>query len=344
MDPSTGAILALWSNPSFDPTPLSVGTATQMRKAWESLNDDPEKPLLSKAFQELYLPGSTGKLVTATAALQNGYGPDSTWPNPRVLDLPTTDDDLENFGGVHCNGGSKTITMAEAFEESCNVTFGEIGLELEANALTSMAFDWGFCPTLPPERVTCEEDTIDFLLGGEDGRFPEPAYFDERIPALAYSSVGLDNVITNPLHLALITAAIGNGGTLYEPLLVTQVRDAKGKVVREFGSSDLGHPISAVTASSMRQMMVSVTEQGTASSTFAGFPVQVAGKTGTATNGEDRPPNAWFTAFAPAGPTDTPTVAVTVIVLDGGDLGNEATGGREAAPIARQVIEAALGL
>jgi peptidoglycan glycosyltransferase len=94
----------------------------------------------------------------------------------------------------------------------------------------------------------------------------------------------------------------------------------------------------------MRPMMVSVTEQGTASSTFAGFPVQVAGKTGTATNGEDRPPNAWFTAFAPAGPTDTPTVAVTVIVLDGGDLGNEATGGREAAPIARQVIEAALGL
>jgi peptidoglycan glycosyltransferase len=344
LDPTSGQVLALWSNPSYDPQPLSVGTEAQMRRAWQALNDDPDKPLLSKAFQELYLPGSTGKLVTASAALQNGFGPDSMWPNPHELDLPTTDDDLQNFGNIHCNGGSAKISMAEAFEESCNVTFGEIGLELQADALTSMAFDWGFCPTLPPERVTCEDDPIGFVLGGEDGRFPEPSYFDERIPALAYSSVGLDNVLTNPLHLALITAAIANGGTLYEPQLVTEVRDAKGKVVREFGDSQIGHPISASTASSMQRMMVNVTTEGTAASTFAGFPQTVAGKTGTATNGEGRPPNAWFTAFAPAGPTDTPSIAVTVIVLDGGDLGNEATGGREAAPIARQVIEAALGL
>ena len=89
-------------------------------------------------------------------------------------------------------------------------------------------------------------------------------------------------------------------------------------------------------------MMLSVTESGTASTAFSGFPIDVAGKTGTATNGEDRPPNAWFTAFAPAGPGDRPAIAVAVIVLDGGDLGNEATGGQVAAPIARAVIDAYL--
>jgi len=174
-------------------------------------------------------------------------------------------------------------------------------------------------------------------------RFLGPT-LDERIPALAYSAVGLDNVLTNPLHLGLITSAIANGGTLYEPRLVTEVRDAQGQVVREFPKQDYGQPISANTAATMRQMMVSVTQGGTATTTFAGFPVTVAGKTGTATNGEDRPPNAWFTAFAPAGPTETPTIAVTVIVLDGGNLGNEATGGVEAAPIAREIIRVALGL
>jgi peptidoglycan glycosyltransferase len=345
IEPDSGNVLALWSNPSFDPTQLSVGTSDEMRRAWNRLNDDPEKPLLSKAFQELYLPGSTGKLVTATAALQT-FGPDDamtrSWPNPQVLDLPTTDDDLENFGGSLCNGGSRTVTMPEAFQESCNVTFGEIGLELRPDDLTRMAFDWGFCPTLPPERTTCGEDPIPFVLGGEDGRYPEPSYFDEREPALAYSAVGLDNVLTNPLHLAMITAAIANGGTLNEPRLVTQIRDAQGKVVKEFGTQDVAHPISAASVDAMRQMMVSVTQGGTASSTFAGFPWTVAGKTGTATNGEDRPPNAWFTAFAPAGAREIPRIAVTVIVLDGGFLGDEATGGQESAPIAAEVIRAAL--
>jgi peptidoglycan glycosyltransferase len=89
-------------------------------------------------------------------------------------------------------------------------------------------------------------------------------------------------------------------------------------------------------------MMLSVTQGGTASSAFAGFPIPVAGKTGTATNGEDVPPNAWFTAFAPAGQSDDARIAVAVIVLDGGSLGNEATGGQVSAPIARAVIDAYL--
>lgn len=343
LDPATGDLLAFWSNPGYDPNLLVSGTNDDMEEAWEALNADPEKPLLSKASQELYLPGSTFKLVTASAALQNGYGPQEEWPNPRVLDLPTTDDDLENFGGSLCNGGSKTVTMAEAFEESCNVTFGEIALELGAERFSRQAFGYGACPTLPPERTDCDDPPITFELPFEDGRFPEPAYFDQRTPALAYSGVGLDNVLMNPLHMGLVTAAIANGGAMMQPRIVTEVRDAQGRVVREFDPSEYGRPVSTATAEAMRQMMVSVVATGTG--TAAQIPgLTVAGKTGTATNGEDRPPNAWFTSFAPAGPTQEPEIVVTVIVLDGGDLGNEATGGRVAAPIAKAVIEAYLGV
>jgi penicillin-binding protein A len=340
-DPATGDLLAMYSNPSYDPTSLSVGTREEMTAAWERLNDDPAKPLLSKAFQELYLPGSTFKIVTASAALENGWGVDRMWPNPRVLDLPTTDDDLENFGGSLCAGGAPRVSMLRAFEDSCNVTFGEIALELGGDRLERQAADYGFCPTLPPERTTCDEPTIPFALGMQNGRFPEPSYFDQRIPALAYSGVGLDNVLTNPMHLALATSAIANGGVMMAPRLVTEVRDPQGRVVREVGTDVWGRPISTATAESMRQMMEAVVASGTGSA--AQIPgITVAGKTGTATNGEDRPPNAWFTAFAPAGATERPRIAVAVIVLDGGSLGNEATGGRVAAPIARAVIDAYL--
>jgi peptidoglycan glycosyltransferase len=169
-----------------------------------------------------------------------------------------------------------------------------------------------------------------------------PSYFDQNEAALARSAIGLDNDLTNPLHLALIAAAIGNGGTMYEPQLVTQVRDATtGAAITTYERSVYSKPLSAASAAQMRALMVSVVAGGTGYA--AQIPgVVVAGKTGTATNGEDQPPNAWFTSFAPAGPGQTPSIAVAVIVLDGGDLGNEATGGRVAAPIAKQVMEAYL--
>lgn len=343
VDPRTGDLLAAYSTPGFDPNDLSSGTDEEIRRAWARLVNDPQRPLTSKAMQDLYLPGSTFKLVTASAALEAGFGPESLWPNPRVLDLATTDDDLENFGGSLCAGGVARVSLRRAFQESCNVTFGEIGLELGAQALADQAIAYGFCPTLPPERTDCAEPAIDSPLPFENGRFPAPPYFERRVPAIAYSAVGLDNVLTNPLHLALIAGAIANGGDLMAPRVVTSVRDAQGRVVRSFDPEIAGRPISPTTARRMTDLMLAVTQGGTASSTFAGFPIPVAGKTGTATNGEGRPPNAWFAAFAPAGTAQTPRIAVAVIVLDGGDLGNEATGGRVAAPIARDLIAAYLG-
>jgi peptidoglycan glycosyltransferase len=125
------------------------------------------------------------------------------------------------------------------------------------------------------------------------------------------------------------------------PRIVTEVRDAQGRVAREFSPQDFGRAISQASAAVLTQMMVSVVNEGTGYR--AAIPgIVVAGKTGTATNGEGRPPNAWFTAFAPAGGRSTPRIAVSVIVLDGGSLGNEATGGQVAAPIVRAVMEAYL--
>ena len=345
LDPRTGDVLAMWSNPSYDPADLSSGTDEQITSAWNELLDDPDKPLVSKAFQELYLPGSTFKLVTASAALEQGWGIDKAWPNPHQLDLPQSSSTLQNFGDEFCYGNRPTVPMIEAFTESCNVTFGEIGLRLYAHdeaALSNQAFAYGWCPILPPTQLTCAEPTVPFTLPWNPGRFPEPAYFQDNLPKVALSAVGLDNDKQNPLQLALETAAIANGGTMMEPTLVTEVRDSAGRTVKTFEDAVYGHPISPDTAAKMRTMMLSVVQRGTG--TAAQIPGwEVAGKTGTSTNcGTEpncaTPPNAWFTAFA-GPPGQTPRIVVAAIVIDGGDLGSEATGGQVAAPIVKQVIE-----
>lgn len=337
IDPRTGDILAMYATPSYDPNPLSSGTSPQIIRAWKTLTADPQKPLLSKAKDELYLPGSTFKMITASAALENGWGPQRQWPNPHVLDLPLTNGTLENFGNELCAGGASKVTMAEAFAESCNVTFAEIGLKLGAEKLQAQAEKYGFCPTDPPAHTTCLKDTIPFVVPFQTGRFPIPSYFEQNDPLLAFSAIGLDNVVTNPLQMALVGATIANGGQEMAPRLVTAIQSPQGPVVKEFLPEQYGQPISNRSAVQLRQMMLGVVEHGTG---YRGqLPdVAVAGKTGTATNGPNNPPNAWFVAFAPAGPDDIPRIAVAVIVLDGGDLGDEATGGQVAAPIAAKVI------
>jgi len=338
MDPHTGDILALYSTPGFDPSELSSGSDPEMRLAWKRLNADPDKPLLALSHQELFLPGSSFKIVTASAALENGFGPESEWPNPHRLTLPLTNEQLQNFGDDHCNGGSSQIRLIEAFEESCNVTFAEVGLRLGAERLAAQAREYGLCGTLPPERTTCDGQLINFELPFQNGRFPEPGYFERNDPLLAFSAIGLDNDLVNPMQMALMASAVANGGVMPQPRIVSEIRDSQGRVAREFPVRTVRRAISGSSAAKLTQMMIAVVNNG--SGYRAAIPgIQVAGKTGTATNGEGRAPNAWFTAFAPA---QAPRIAVSVIVLDGGNLGSEATGGQVAAPIVRSVIEAYL--
>jgi peptidoglycan glycosyltransferase len=331
LDPQTGEVLAIVSNPTFDPNELASQDPSEVREAWQRLISDAAKPLLSRAISELYPPGSTFKIVTAAAALQNGYTPDSLWPNPPELQLPQTTHVLQNFGGEHCLGGAPKITLAQALTVSCNVVFGEIGLALGADKLAAQAHAFGFAPD-------STSGSVPFDIPFQEGVFPAPSYFSNRLPAVALSAIGQDNVGANSLQMALVAAAIANGGIEMVPRLVSGIRDPTGREIETFEPREYGRPISAQTADELTQMMVSVVQSGTG--TAAQIPgVTVAGKTGTAQHGEDQPPHAWFVSFAPA---EDPQIVVAVIVLDGGSLGGDATGGRVAAPIAKAVMEAAL--
>jgi peptidoglycan glycosyltransferase len=331
LDPHTGDVKAIVANPTYDPNELASQDPQKVRAAWDRLNSDPDKPLLSRAIDELYPPGSTFKLVTAAAALENGFGPNSTWPNPPVLDLPQTTATLENFGGEHCLGGASQITLAQALTISCNVVFGEIGLRLGGAKLADQAHAFGFAPD-------ASSGDVPFDIPFQEGVFPEASYFSDRLPAVALSAIGQDNVAANPMQMALVASAIANGGSEMRPRLVSEIRDPSGQVVKSFDPEVFGQPISSQTAIQLTQMMVSVVQSGTG--TVAQIPgIEVAGKTGTAQHGEGLAPHAWFVSFAPA---QNAKIAVAVIVLDGGSLGSEATGGVVAAPIARAVMEAAL--
>jgi peptidoglycan glycosyltransferase len=341
LEPSTGNILTLVSNPTFDPNELSSQDTDTIKAAWERLNADPDRPLLSRANDELFPPGSTFKMITASAALESGFGTDSTWPNPHELDLPLTTGTIQNFGGEICPGGA-TTTLITAFTDSCNVIFGEVGLKVGARKLAAQARAYGFCPIDPPAHTDCIEPTIPGPIPFQTGRFPVPSYFEQNDPLVAISAIGQDNDLANPLQMALVASGIANDGTMMQPRLVTEIRDPQGRIIKEFPARPYGQPISESTAADMRTMMASVVASGTGTAAQISNVI-VAGKTGTAQHGgEGTAPHAWFVCFAPAGPDDVPQIAVAVIVLDGGDLGDEATGGQIAAPIAKQIIEAYL--
>ncbi|MGH2724011.1 MAG: peptidoglycan D,D-transpeptidase FtsI family protein [Actinomycetota bacterium] len=326
IDPQTGAVLALVANPTFDPNPLASHRPRQVRRAYEALNpEDPRSPMVSNATDTFFPPGSSFKIVTAAAALEDGMTPQDTIPNPPALDVPQTDRDIHNFGGGQCPGGSQ-ITLASALQVSCNVAFGQLGLDLGAEKLVEQAHRFGF------------SQDVTFDIPFVEAEIPDVAAFQDDLPAVAQSAIGQRDVRTNALHMALVAGAIGNGGVMMQPRLVEEIRDPAGRVFRELGPQVYGRPMSAPNAATLTDMMVAVVAAGTG--TAAQIPgVSVAGKTGTAQTAENESPHAWFVAFAPAG---DPQIAVAVVVLNGGSLGNEATGGALSAPIAQQVIEAGL--
>jgi penicillin-binding protein A len=329
IQPSTGFVRVLYSNPTYDPNLLASQDLRRAQRAWNQLNADPDNPMLSRAITELYPPGSTFKTVTAATALADGFGPGSLWPNPHELDLPQTTATIENFGGVTCSGGSQ-ITLLDALTQSCNVVFGEVGLKVGAQKLSVQAHAFGFGPDASGE-------TVPFDIGWNHGVFPDASYFADRLPAVAISAIGQDQDLANPMQMALVASAIANRGVELRPRLVEEVRDQDGRIVATFDREEWGRPMSARDASALTQMMINVVENGTGTAAqVAG--ITVAGKTGTAQHGTgSEPPHAWFVCFSP-----DLDLAVAVVVVNGGNLGSEATGGQVAAPIARAVLEAAL--
>ncbi|HMC41713.1 MAG TPA: penicillin-binding transpeptidase domain-containing protein [Acidimicrobiales bacterium] len=323
INPSDGSILAMWSAPSYDPNPLSAHDQKAVAAAWNSLQSDPNKPMLPRAYRERYSPGSTFKVLTSSAALD--HAPElatKRYPTLKELPLPQTNRTLPNFGGELCGG-----TLPDLLRVSCNTGFGQMGLDLGGDKLSAEAKAFGF-DQAPPLDLPAVARSV----------FPDAAAFVHDKPALAKSAIGQQNVAATPLEMALVAAGIANGGVVMRPHVLAEVRDSEGALVQTSPARPWLQATSSETASKMRDLMVGVVANGTA--TRAAVPgVVVAAKTGTAQTIGDNA-HAWLIAFAPA---DAPKVAVAVIVESQPGLGDNVTGGRVAAPIASAVLAAALG-
>ena len=322
IDPTTGAVLALVSKPAFDPNVLAGHDTAVVNEAYRALNNDSRRPLINRAIAgDTYPPGSTFKLVTAAAALEAGLEPDDEVFAPRELDLPLTSSTLSNYGGAACAAGD-TTTLTNALRISCNTAFGQIGLDLGAQALSDQAAAFGFGePLRVPLRVTPSSFPAE----------PDP-------PQTALSAIGQFEVAATPMQMAMVSAAIANGGVQMQPYLVERVRTADLDVVEQANPTELRRSVSPRTADALAEMMIEVVRSGSGQAAQISG-IDVAGKTGTAQHADGEDPHACFTGFAPA---DDPQVAVAVIVERGGSMGSEATGGRIAAPIARAIMQAVM--
>ncbi|HZP29317.1 MAG TPA: penicillin-binding transpeptidase domain-containing protein [Acidimicrobiia bacterium] len=323
LDVKTGGIVAMYSNPSFDPQPLAGHDTKAVNAYFQLLTANTDKPNLPRAYRELYPPGSTFKTVTTAVALDDGVtNPDKTYPFLSSLVLPQTTARLQNFGGETCGG-----TLVESFVESCNATFGQVGLDLGNQLVPGMA-RFGIGDIVP----------LDVAPGSVETLGPVAGSFDNDKPSFAQAAIGQRDVAVTPLQMALVAEAVANGGVIYQPHAAGEIRDANDKTVRTIGAKQWRTAMTPATAQALTAMMEQVVQRGTG--TRARVPgITVAGKTGTAQTTPGAPPHAWFIGFAPA---EAPRYAVAVLVEHGGNLAHEATGGAVAGPIAAAMLKAAL--
>ncbi len=325
LDPSTGAILAAVTSPSYDPNLLTSHNTNAEISAYQQLIRDPAQPMLSRALQQSYPPGSIFKVVAAAADLKAGKLPTDTVASPDVLNLPDGGT-MQNFNGERCGDG-KTTTLDAALTVSCNTAFANVCLDLGQQAV--------------------QDEASLFGMNGQSRQVPLPVARSTMgdIPdgsALAQSCIGQRNVQMTPLQAAMLSAAVANGGQLMKPYLVAQERAPNLSVLSNTSPTRLDRVLTDAQNTLLQQMMINVVAKGTG--TAAQIPnVQVGGKTGTADNQDDKgnplAPHAWFTGFAldPVHP-----IAVAVVLENAGVTGNESAGGTAAAPLARDVMRAYL--
>lgn len=355
IDPRTGAVLAMWTYPSFDPNELSGLDGAAVNAAYRGLLDDPDDPLLGKAFRETFFPGSTFKLVTAAAALDTTSigltGP--VFPNASIYEPLPAGSPIRNFGGSTCGGD-----LLNLLRVSCNTAFAEIGAEwVGVDGMVRTAENFGFNSRPPLDLPNVAESNypddygsvlaeVDFYRAngvepvGEGPVLPNgDTNIHENSAVLAQTSIGQNDVRATPLQMALVVAGIANGGQIMAPHLVQEIRDADG------GTYDTTDPdlwrvaTSPSAADQLREAMINVAANGTA--TRMAVPgLEVGGKTGTAQLGTS-PPNshAWVVGFA--GPIGLPPEIAVAVIVEAQPGASEQTGGTVAAPIARAVIEAA---
>ncbi|MGQ4512329.1 penicillin-binding transpeptidase domain-containing protein [Streptomyces sp. DW26H14] len=324
LEPTTGRILALVSSPSYDPGVLS-GTGEGVRDAWTRLNGADTQPMLNRALRQSYPPGSAFKIVTAAAALESGAVKDAWAPTriPSPYRLPGTETRLPNE-----TEGCGDASLEFAITWSCNTVMAGLGVKVGLAGMLKTVERFGFNDTAL--------------------RVPTPAAksnFDRHMTRdqLALSSIGQFDTTATPLQMAMVSAAVANGGVLKYPHLVERTTAPGGRLLSHEHDRTYRRVMRPATARRLRDMMVDVVREGTGGEA-AIDGATVGGKTGTAQHGVGNAgtPYAWFIAWARAGGSPSPAVAVAVVVEDSEANRADISGGGVAAPIARSVMRTAL--
>ena len=261
-------VLAMYSNPSFDPNPFVVHNNQFAQAAFTAVQQNPDHPALPRSYRERYPPGSSFKTITASVALEDGVAtPNSTFPVRTQLALPQSTNTLKNFGGESCGG-----TLMFSFTVSCNTTFGQLGLQLGDQFVPGMAkFGIGQAPP------------IDLSPGAVTSVGPAAGSFTNNQPQFALAGIGQGAVAVTPLQMALVAEGIANGGVIMQPHVASEIRDANDKLIRRIDPSPWMTATTPQVAQAVTQMMIQVVNSGNGTGTAAQIPgVTVAGKTGTA--------------------------------------------------------------
>lgn len=308
MKPQTGEVLAMVSKPYFN--------ANDLENEIPRLQNSPTGALLNRATQGLYPPGSVFKIVTLSAGLANGtMKPDAKFQQSG--DTFTVDGFVVR--GSNLPAGLRDPTLTQAFQYSCNPCFAQLGLALGWPKLSQQAEAFGIGKTIP------------FDVPVATSTLHDPGAGLSRV-LLANTAYGQGQLQVTPLQMALVGAAVANGGVMPQPHLVSHEATRSGQAIGDFAGGSLGTPLDPSVASQVRDMMVTVVQQG--SGILAQIPgTQVAGKTGTAETGNGQRTDAWFVAFAPA---SQPKYVVAVIREHMGE------GYDQAAPMAKAMLQAAL--
>jgi peptidoglycan glycosyltransferase len=326
IDPRTGAILALASYPTFNPNDYATLDSRKLAKIDARYRRATSQPLLNRAINDTFPPGSTFKIITSSTAFSTGKvaSENATIPAPTVYILPGTHTPLTNDNGAPCGDGHPQIIFA--FTVSCNTAFGKLGDTVGGTALHKYANLFGF-----------NNPDLAIPLPVSPSNYPpltDPAQ-------IAQSAIGQFSDTVTPLQEAMMAAAMADGGTMMRPYLVSEVQAPDLSVISRTQPAVLQQVVTPQVAAYVRTMMLSVTHNPAGTAYFTAGPpatgIQIAGKTGTAQNGHNNSGlnDAVFTCFAPY---SSPTIAVGVIVKGGG------FGAAAAAPIALAIIRAYLGI
>ena len=330
LDVRNGDVLAMVSYPGYDPALLTAGPTVEQ---WAALLNDAGRPLLNRALAGLYPPGSTLKIATMAAGMEElGLSEHSTFYCAGRWDGLT--DGATRYCWIQSGHGS--LDLLHGLMQSCDTVFWEIGKALnERDPFALARYDRSFGLGAATGLNALDE---------AEGLIPDPDWKAEHysgdekqwLPRDAVNmAIGQGDVLVTPLQMANLVAAVANGGTVYSPRLVRRVGSLMGDDMQEFEPRVLSQlPVSGATLDVIRRGMEGVVTSGTAWPAFSGAAVRMAGKSGTA-EAPPGEPHAWFVGYAPA---ENPEIAVAVVLERGGE------GGRNAAPVFRQVVEAYMAL